>query len=43
MDVPLIGGWLVTLFWSPWLIVAIALLVVFAVFLVARVLLAREN
>jgi hypothetical protein len=43
MDIPLIGGWLVTLFWSPWLIVAIALVVVFAVLLVARVLLAREN
>jgi hypothetical protein len=43
MDIPLMGGWHVTLFWSPWLIVAIALLVVFAVFLVAGVLLAREN
>ena len=41
MDIPLAGGWHVTLFWGAWLIGAILLLAIGAVALVARVSIAR--
>ena len=41
--IPRIPGWHVTLFWRPWLIGTITLLVVVAMVLVARALHAREH
>ena len=41
MDIPLIGGWHITLFWNGWLICALVLLAVGAVALVARALIVR--